>query len=36
MLLQVSSRTIRTDIRELTKDENSNHTRGYDDDIVEH
>jgi DNA-binding CsgD family transcriptional regulator len=32
-LLQVSSRTIRTDILELIKDGNTVHTRGYDHDI---
>ena len=32
-LLQVSSRTIRTDIMELIKDGNTVHTRGYDHDI---
>jgi len=32
-LLHVSSRTIRSDIKELIKDENSVHTRGYDHDI---
>jgi biotin operon repressor len=32
-LLQVSSRTIRDDIRELQKDENTVHTRGNDQDI---
>jgi hypothetical protein len=32
-LLHVSSRTIRSDIQELIKDENTVHTRGYDHDI---
>lgn len=32
-LLHVSSRTIRSDIKELVKDENTVHTRGYDHDI---
>jgi len=32
-LLQVSSRTIRTDIRELQRDGNTIHTRGYEHDI---
>jgi predicted HTH transcriptional regulator len=32
-ILQVSARTIRDDIRELVKDENIIHSRGYDHDI---